>query len=198
MSYNEYIPSITDVAKSLNNPKILEIGIDKGQFLFPMFHNLVLLGKSFELHEVDIFVRPEIEITIKQFVHLDGQILKIFQQNSLDYLKSCKEKYDIVMIDGDHNYYTVSNELEFIHENNSHDNTLIFCDDATTKWSNQDLYYANRDEYADNSLATKPQTTEKHGVGTAIEDFLAKHPVWKRYSFIENGSVILSKSELHA
>ena len=107
---------------------------------------------------------------------------------------------DFYFIDGDHNYYTVYNELKLIHEKNP--KAWIFLHDVGWPWAYRDLYYApelipseGKHEYtytdgvgAENNLIqnggfrgegmyaiSKKFSGEKNGVLKAIEDFIAPY-----------------------
>lgn len=116
---------------------------------------------------------------------------------SLNSLKTL-ENYDVILIDGDHNWYTVYNELKII-ENKFNQNNfpLIFFHDISWPYGRRDLYY-NPDtiplEYLHkyeklgmvpsqkklleiggintNLNNANDENTPKNGVLTAIEDFL--------------------------
>ena len=85
---------------------------------------------------------------------------------SLDYLQSSTfGAFNMYLIDGDHNYFTVLNELRLIHTGGKIGDVLLFNDVVGT-WARKDLYYDPSlipDEWRDG-----PQ----QGVLTAIEDFL--------------------------
>jgi O-antigen biosynthesis protein len=126
---------------------------------------------------------------------------------SLDTLKTLNETFDCIMIDGDHNWYTVFHELVMIHERNMlAKNGTILLHDVCWPYARRDMYY---------DLATVPEewrqpaeqrgilrgmsspdptqgknpdlwnaTHEggpRNGVLTAVEDFRREHP---GYQFI--------------
>jgi hypothetical protein len=86
------------------------------------------------------------------------------QEYSLDALPTIPEA-DLVMLDGDHTYYTVMNELLLLHKILKH-GSVILLHDVEEPWARNDLYY-NKDlippEFVDG---------DKQGVLTAVEDFL--------------------------
>ena len=75
----------------------------------------------------------------------------------------------------------------------SHDKTIIVCDDYEGRWSNKDLFYAERPEYLDNSLATPRHEQEKQGVKPAIDDFIEINPSWKKISLMQGEPIMLVK-----
>jgi cephalosporin hydroxylase len=86
------------------------------------------------------------------------------QEYSLDALPAISEA-DLVMLDGDHTYYTVMNELQLLHRILK-PGMVILLHDVEEPWARKDLYY-NKDlippEFVDG---------DKQGVLTAVEDFL--------------------------
>ncbi|SHK24150.1 glycosyltransferase [Tepidibacter formicigenes] len=158
---------------------------------------------------------------------------KIWEKNNMKYLKIYKELslnvlpklncYDIVLIDGDHNWYTVYNELKIIYKNNSLENfPIIILHDVSWPYARRDLYYnpeniplAYRKPYAKKGI--DPESTNllekgglnselcnsiyenslQNGVLTAIEDFLQEND--NQFKFIKisgfNGIGIIASNE---
>jgi len=128
---------------------------------------------------------------------------------SLEMLPVLGEQYDCLMIDGDHNWYTVYLELKIIHEKNllAKDGT-IFLHDVCWPYARRDMYYDLETVPAEfrhpvakrgillgvSALSDDPAAGKngnhwnalyeggaRNGVLTAIEDFLREHP--DTYSF---------------
>ena len=120
--------------------------------------------------------------------------IKDLSLNSLKTIQNC----DVVLIDGDHNWYTVYNELKLIEKNYNQKNfPIIILHDISWPYGRRDLYY-NPDSIPSEflhdykQLGMKPnqnkllklggvnvdlnnainENTPKNGVLTAIEDFL--------------------------
>jgi hypothetical protein len=126
---------------------------------------------------------------------------------SLDVLPQLKETFDCILIDGDHNWYTVLNELKLISERNLlRRGGMIFFHDVEWPWWRRDMYYQPetipenfRQRYeqlgiergksgmtdANGSFALFHKAAveggERNGVLTAIEDFLRDHP--RKFNF---------------
>jgi hypothetical protein len=110
--------------------------------------------------------------------------------------------FDCVLIDGDHNWYTVFNELRLIHERALlRPGRFVFLHDVDWPYGRRDLYYQPgtipaefRHPFAQKGIVrgqsrlaeigglnsrlmnALEEGGEKNGVLTAIEDFLAQHP----------------------
>ena len=90
--------------------------------------------------------------------------------------------WDLIMIDGDHNYRTVYTELVMLTSHGlSHTNTLFVLDDYGTRHARQDQYYGTRDTH-ENYPFTPPDELVppegKSGVRCAIDDFVAENQQW--------------------
>jgi hypothetical protein len=178
MGYHGYIPFITEYAQNLqkvNNRKIkiLEIGLLYGVTAHCITSNLNLCKVNFDYHGVDLKVRDEVKVYSSYAMCLSGNSLKLYEENSITYLANCKEKFDIILVDGDHNYATVKKECSFIKDLLVDENSLIIFDDYTGRWGNKDLFYKDRDGWQNNEKFIELENkTEKQGVGTAIDEFM--------------------------
>lgn len=126
---------------------------------------------SFEDHQI---VPEALEEVFRRGL---GRYWTCIKTRSLDYLDSPDfQAADVYIIDGDHNYYTVSKELELIHQRGHPGDVVLFNDVAGT-WSRKDLYYDPEfipAEYLGGS---------RQGVLTAIENFLdrlSRKRLWMR------------------
>jgi hypothetical protein len=122
--------------------------------------------------------------------------------NSLDALPTMDGSYDCILIDGDHNWYTVYNELRLIRERSLlKPGGMIFFHDVGWPYGRRDLYYQpdtipvkyrqsfakqgivrgrselSGSEGINSSLCNAiREGGEKNGVRTAVEDFVREHP----------------------
>ena len=96
---------------------------------------------------------------------------------SLDYLASPDFKgFDLYMIDGDHNYYTVTKELETIHQHFKPEDIVLF-NDVVGPYATRDLYYDP------DFIPPEYIRGRKQGVMTAVNDFLdnlSEKRLWMR------------------
>ena len=184
MSYQNVVRPLMQFLSFFEYPRILEIGVDKGQTTLPLCHNMTMLDRTWLYEGVDIEIRDEVIQSLSAMSNVFCNAMEpdipiqpntiFYQINSLDYLEEAVKKeikYNLVLLDGDHNYYTVRKELDLI-QNLTLPSTIIVCDDYYTDWAHEDLYYSEREDYKDNDLATKRQKTEKVGVATAVDDFV--------------------------
>ncbi|MGO8759848.1 MAG: class I SAM-dependent methyltransferase [Terracidiphilus sp.] len=112
------------------------------------------------------------------------------------------EAFDCILVDGDHNWYTVFNELRLIAERGLlRPGGFVFLHDVEWPYGRRDLYYqpdtipaefrhpfarkgivrgqdalAETGGWNDFLLNATHEGGERNGVLTAIEDFLAQHP----------------------
>jgi len=127
--------------------------------------------------------------------------VRVFKGRSLEVLRGMRRKFDCILIDGDHNWYTVYNELEIIRERELLESGgAIFLHDVGWPWGRRDMYYSPenipgkyRQPYAKKGIVrgmsglSETSTVLRHvnkavreggsrnGVLTAIEDFMRKN-----------------------
>lgn len=180
MPYHIYIPWLRENFFSrIENPKILEIGVDVGQTMLPIIQNFTFANIPFEYTGVDIRKDENLVEILQHFLKSSFHRVKYEIENSLTWLPRCTEQFDIILIDGDHNYETVRRELQYIPKLLRPAGVCICDDYQNSRWSNEDLYYSTRDSHKDIEIATPPEQGEKKGVKAAIDDFIENHPGWK-------------------
>jgi predicted O-methyltransferase YrrM len=176
-------------------PRVLEIGVLNGG------HTWLLLGATIRRFGtlVSIDPNPGNAIAIIMRLHPLGRMIEATSLEALAGLVDQKAVFDIAIVDGDHNYYTVTNELRLIAQLLS-PNGVVYLHDVGWPYGRRDLYYVPeripadaRHPYAKrgpikghNELAEiggfndflNNATYEggpKNGVLTAVEDFLAQN-----------------------
>lgn len=179
---------IEPIFKEFGVKNIVEIGSKGGDNTCKMIK--YCSKRNGFLHCID----PSPEYDYKE---LENKYLNLFKQHvelSLHVLGNLKN-IDAVLVDGDHNWYTVFNELKLI---DSYDNfPIVIFHDISWPYARRDLYYnpdvipekykhsyskkgiiqnkSELDEYGINSHLNNAinESSEKNGVLTAIEDFLS-------------------------
>ena len=182
MPYHIYIPWLREnYFTQIKNPKILEIGVDAGQSMLPIIQNFTFANLAFEYTGLDIKRDENLLIALSNFLKSAHQSVRYIIENSLEWLPKCNEQYDIILIDGDHNYQTVYEELKYIPKL-LRSGGIVICDDyQNSQWSEKDLYYSTRDSHSNIDISTKPPPNgelKKVGVKAAVDDFLLENPGW--------------------
>ena len=193
MAYHGYIPFMHQFLNNFKNPKILEIGVCDGITTFALTQRLINSHSSFTYDGVDILIRPSVVETIKYMIKTNDHVINLINENSSNFLEKTESKYDLILIDGDHNYHTVFQELSYI-DKLINETTIIICDDYFGRWAEKDLLYSERDEYKDNIHATKTIDTSRHGVKNAIDDFIKLNNDWNLLTLIPGEPVLLIKN----
>lgn len=165
--------------KFLNNlphpPSVLEIGVDKGITFIPLAAYLVSSKENFKLIGIDILLQQNIMFTLQGLEPVkDKQVVALVENNSLEVLPTLQKenfKFDLVLIDGDHNYHTVSKELSMLNDI-TYDHSMVIIDDYEGRWAEKDLWYAERPGYSEVKTASKRKRTKKHGIKAAVDDFI--------------------------
>ena len=175
---------------------ILEVGVDRGVTLISLVAFLARSKKQFVAIGVDVLIQEQVAIVARNLDLLPEQQMFLLQQNSLETLPKLIEqgmKFDLILIDGDHNYHTVSNELLHL-EALTHPHSLVVIDDYEGRWADRDLWYAQRPDYKDVKGVTEPVSGEKHGVKLAVDEYLTAHPVWKTAKPISGEPILLTRA----
>jgi SAM-dependent methyltransferase len=172
--------------------------------------NFCEIGASTGLSTDEILKLPNISYTILDpcldadlsLKYADDPRVTVHKRNSLDALPDLSATFDCILIDGDHNWYTVFNELRLIRERTLlKPGGMIFFHDVGRPYGRRDMYYQPetvpaefRQQYerkgivrGQSKLADAEGANRIHfnavreggprnGVLTAIEDFIAEHP----------------------
>lgn len=197
MAYHGYIPFIKKFLSEIKNPKILEIGLDKGITTIPLYVFLCRAHENFEFIGVDVLIQEPLMITLKNIDASQGQSAKIYQDSSLNVLPKLTEdprKFDVILLDGDHNYYTVSKELSYL-DGLLSENGIIIIDDYHGRWAEKDLWYSEREGYESVENATKKVETEKRGVKPAVDEFIEANQKWEKFVLMEGEPIVLRRKK---
>ena len=168
---------------------IIEVGSEKGNNT----KNVLEYCKTNDAKLISIDPLPQFDVNLFKMEYKDK--FEIYEDLSLNCLKFL-ENYDVILLDGDHNYYTVYNELKAIEEKCNDDFPFIILHDISWPYARRDCYYNPKTipfEYLHphekngvypeireltnegmNSTIynAKLENTPRNGVLTGIEDFL--------------------------
>ncbi|HEY1805025.1 MAG TPA: class I SAM-dependent methyltransferase [Terracidiphilus sp.] len=134
--------------------------------------------------------------------YVDDKRVTVLKGNSLDVLPKLEGVFDCILIDGDHNWYTVLNELRLIRQSSMiRRGGMIFFHDVGWPYGRRDLYYQpetippqyrqqcerkgimrGRSQLVDSGGTNESlwncvcEGGPKNGVLTAIEDFIQENP----------------------
>lgn len=202
MSYHGYIPVLQNLINNYPEDKyvkILEIGVDRGVTLLSLASHLCSLNRKFLYVGVDIMIQEPLALTVNYMGEKMKSGVMFVQDNSLNVLPKMVDqemKFDIVLVDGDHNYYTVKNELQYLNQI-THTESVVLVDDYEGRWSERDLWYSERSEYENIELATKRIETHKQGVQPAVDEFLESSDVrWTRTKLMNGEPIMLSRVDI--
>jgi len=206
MSYLGFTEIMTQYCGHLNVPSVLEIGMDRGQTSLPLLHNLVNITGG-EFFYVGIDIKPNMDLVeqVLQMRDLRTVIIKmdtgeemeasldktekknfpvntmIIWGNSLDVLPVLKKRnvrFDLVLIDGDHNYDTVSQELSFL-KDITYPASMVVCDDYNSeRHSNKDSSYISYESHSgvvDKFTDLDLDSAKGVGVNQAIDHWIKEN-----------------------
>jgi|TARA_R110002012_G_scaffold259649_1_gene441278 hypothetical protein len=209
VAYWGYFPFIEDFLENIENPQVIEVGVDKAQMFIPLLVWMKLNKQRFSLLGIDVVKRTELTLqldlicrwtTPKQQVHfMVGSSLEALP--ALLEHEENKGAADLVLLDGDHNYYTVKRELECINELMS-DHGIIIVDDYHGEGGTQDEFFSEFQGYEDiNGPVSREAATDNNpenvGVKAAVDQFLIQNKEWALTSDIKPGyePVVLYKPD---
>ncbi len=186
--------AVKPIIEALQPSIIVEIGVNRGkntQNILSSFRNKAVL------HAID----PAPNLDVDEWLGAYGKAL-VFHRNTSLVVIPRLPKFQLGIIDGDHNWYTVYNELRLIsalHDDEPSRFPVLLLHDIGWPYGRRDLYYAaNRipEEYrhasarkgirwGESELAAKGglnahldnavrEGGDRNGVLTAIEDFLCQ------------------------
>ncbi|WP_238858720.1 glycosyltransferase [Clostridium sp. YIM B02569] len=189
--------------EAINAKKIVEIGSDNG------YGTKNLIKYCEDVQGTVISIDPFPKYDSEEWEKEHEGVFKLYKDLSLNRLPLLKD-YDVILVDGDHNWYTVYNELKIIGNTfGNNELPLIFLHDIDWPYARRDLYYnpdnipvGYRQAYAkkgmlpgelnlvdegglndhlDNSIY---ENNPRNGVRTAIEDFIKEFPNQENIEFV--------------
>jgi len=210
---------ILPLLDALSPKVIVEVGVEVGAVSRP------LLAWAHEHDALLHCIDPDPNLNVDQLIAEYGEQLRFHRKKSLDVLSELSA-VDVALIDGDHNWYTVINELRALERRAREDERLaplILLHDIGWPYGRRDLYYdpqsipeAHRQPHArmgivlgqselgvglnDHLENAVLENTPANGVLSAVEDFVAESESgWRSFSIPGlSGLAILATSELLA
>jgi len=194
-----FFPILQEIVDAVHPKIICEIGSDQGMTSDLLYQYCKSTGAH--LHVVDPILEDNRQ---------SDKTVTYFREMSLSYLQKAGPA-DVYFIDGDHNFYTVLNELRLIREMNSKGSPrFLFLHDVGWPWGYMDMYYdinsveekyrkkataslnlsLFRSEYAtgkqglsmEDAFVAIDDGGEENGVLAAVEKFLEESSGWKYFS----------------
>jgi hypothetical protein len=192
---------ILPIARSLGWKKFCEIGASAGRGTDEI---LRLPGIS------NTVIDPGLDADLGAKYASDPRVT-VVKCNSLDALPSLQGGFDCFLIDGDHNWYTVFNELSLIRNRGLlRRGGIIFLHDVAWPYGRRDMYYQPesipqefRQEYETKGMIQgKSELVDRggwnetlcnatheggarNGVLTAVEDFVRENPSEYRFCLVD-------------
>ena len=176
-------------------PSVLEIGVDRGVTFLSMVVFLARTRPTFTAIGVDIMVQEQVRVQLQHIDRNPGQSAYLIEDNSLAVLPKMVEQgmqFDVLFLDGDHNYHTVSQEMPLVGQL-VRPGGIVVVDDYDGRWSERDLWYKEREGYEENKFATAKVDTDKHGVKPAVDEWLETHPDWQKAKPIGGEPLLLMR-----
>ncbi len=189
---------ILPLVEAVGGKRVLEIGAEYGLSTQALVNFARRVGGH--LHCID----PAPIFDVEEFEAQHGGLLSFYKDTSLNAIPTVPE-VDVVLVDGDHNWYTVYNELKLIEARYDHDPLrlpLIFVHDTAWPYGRRDLYYNPasipeefRHPYAMQGMGRQKRELvpegginadmnnalleggERNGVLTAVEDYIRESPL---------------------
>jgi len=199
MSAHGYIPLVKQYIHQRlpkeHVPALLEVGVDRGVMWLTLLTFLARTRQQFIAVGVDVLVQEQVQLMLAHLDRAEQQQAYLIEGNSLEVLPKMVEqgmKFDVLLLDGDHNYHTVSQELTHL-EALTHPHAIVIVDDVFGRWSERDLFYAEREGYENIKTATQRVDTEKHGVKVAVDEWIEMNPNWQLSQPIAGEAVLLMR-----
>lgn len=165
---------IKPIVEALGPSIMIEIGVDKGENT----RNILEYCSKNKCKLISIDPFPDNCINELKYEYENE--FTLIRDLSLNVLNNI-ENAQVFFIDGDHNWYTVYNELMVIQNKSKEFFPLIFLHDVEWPYARRDLYYNPDDippeytnEYAQKGIDLhSDQLMEKYGVNSSLDNALA-------------------------
>ena len=213
MAYHGYFLFVDAFLDSIPAPNVLEVGVHRGQTFLPILSSLMRKKEAFNLIGLDILLRDNFEVSfgLMRSQLTANQHASICIDDSLSAManirrsdpeseggSSSNEVFDLILLDGDHNYGTVSKELELIKGLIKNHGMILIDDYDMTK----DEFFAEKPEYVEKDIGNKREdllVEGKEGVQAAVDDFVDQNPEFKLFKltgFVNESPVLMTRYDL--
>lgn len=172
---------------------MLEVGVDRGVSFLTLVAFMARTKPEFLAVGVDILVQEQVNLMLQNLDLQPKQSAYLLEENSLTVLPKMVDqgmRFDVVLLDGDHNYHTVAREMELL-DNLVNPGAVIVIDDYDGRWSDRDLWYAERPGYEAVKAASPRVETLQHGVKPAVDEWLSAHPTWQKIKPVPGEPIVL-------
>lgn len=198
MAYHGLIPSIKQFLLAVpHTPRLLEVGVDRGVTFVTLVNFLARSRENFLALGIDVKVQEQVSIMLQHADLTSKQVAVLSESNSLislPELVSRSNQFDVILLDGDHNYHTVSQEMPLVTQLLA-PNGMLVVDDYDGKWGRRDMWYAERSGYESNINVTARVDSDKSGVGSAVDDWLKVNPGWVMTKPVYGEPVVIRRSQ---
>lgn len=207
--HNFIKPFVLPVARRRGWKRICEIGSREGESI-----DLLRALPKAQITIIDPCLDCDLQRKFADSSSADSSSIVMKKGLSLEVLPGLDEPFDSILIDGDHNWYTVYNELKLIFERGLlAAGGIIFLHDVDWPWARRDLYYqpktipaSHRHQFGTGAIVRGERRLadgrgpfaggskalleggERNGVLTAVEDFLLEHKGKFRFARARVGS----------
>lgn len=206
---------IGPIIKEIQPKHIVEVGCKEGK------NSINILEYCKKTGVVTTLIDPYPELDKEKLFQEYGDLYTLHEDLSLNVIYKLK-KYEVILLDGDHNYYTVYHELKSIEKGYNDQNfPIIFMHDICWPYARRDLYYNPKtipDQYRHpyekkgmiqeqgklleagglNSHLNNAiyENNIKNGVLTAVEDFLSESEIemeFIKYKYFNGLGLLIAK-----
>ena len=178
---------------------MIEIGVDRGVSFMTLVTFLVRSQPAFLALGVDVMVQEQVRIVLDNLDRTAEQQAYLVEENSLQLMPKLVQqglKFDLLLLDGDHNYPTVVQEAALF-DDLVRPGGIVIVDDYDGKWSERDLWYAERPGYEHVKGCTPRDDSHRHaGVKPTIDEWLVANPTWELTKPMAGEPVVLRRRHI--
>ncbi|WP_195576039.1 class I SAM-dependent methyltransferase [Paenibacillus sp. 1001270B_150601_E10] len=150
---------IHPILQAIKPHSIIEIGCAQG------YNTMHLLELAHSLRGKLTVIDPSPQFDTEQVQQVYGSTIEILRDYSLNRLPHIAQA-DVVLVDGDHNWYTVYHELKFIERMERF--PVVFLHDTEWPYARRDMYY-----FPESVPAEFRQPNERKGMLPGVNELVA-------------------------